>query len=147
MLESLGLEVWHLWLLAACIIAVIELVMVGSYYLLALSAGAAAVGIVAAMTDISLAAQWLLFGLATGVAAVLMRYLRTPEDDKRADDISYMVGKLVTVVEKIAPRGRVDYKSVGWAAESDQVPEAGESARITRVDGSTLYVMKLEENS
>jgi len=147
MLESLGLEVWHLWLLAACIIAVIELVMVGSYYLLALSAGAAVVGVIAAMADIALTAQWLVFALATAVAAALMRYLRTPEDGKRADDISYMVGKSVTVLEKIAPRGRVDYKSVGWAAESDQVLEVGESASITRVNGSTLYVTKLEENS
>jgi len=145
MLEALGLEVWHLWLLAACLIAVIELVMVGSYYLLALSAGAAVVGIVAAMTDISLAGQWLVFGLATAVAAVLMRYFRTPENDKQADDISYMVGKQVTVIDRVAPRGRVDYKSVGWAAESDDVLEVGVTALITRVDGSTLYVTK--ENS
>jgi len=145
MLESLGLEVWHLWLLVACTIAVIELVMVGSYYLLALSAGAAVVGVVAAMTEISLTGQWLVFALATAVAAILMRYLRTPDEGKQADDISYMVGKSVKVIETIAPRGRVDYKSVGWAAESDEALDVGVTARITRVDGSTLYVTK--ENS
>jgi membrane protein implicated in regulation of membrane protease activity len=147
MLESLGLEVWHLWLLAACVIAAVELMLVGSYYLLALAAGAAVVGAVAAMMELSLTAQWLVFAVATAIAALLMRFLRAPIENKKPDDISHMVGKTVTVIETISPRGRVDYKSVTWAAESDEVLEAGISARIVRVNGSTLYVTNKKENS
>jgi len=146
-LESLGLEVWHLWLLAACVIAAVELLLVGSYYLLALAAGAAVVGALASVTALPLTAQWLVFALATAVAAVLMRFLRSKNADQEIDDISYMVGKQVVVVETISPRGRVDYKSVTWAAESDEVLEVGVSARIYRVHGSTLYVTNRKENN
>ncbi|MCF6208858.1 MAG: NfeD family protein [Ghiorsea sp.] len=146
MLESLSLEVWHLWLLAACVIAAVELILVGSYYLLALAVGAAVVTAVAAMMELSLTAQWLVFAVATAIAALLMRFLRTPAQNKEPDDISHMMGKTVTVVETISPRGRVDYKSVTWAAESDDVLEAGDTACITRVHGSTLYVTSRKEN-
>lgn len=147
MLESLGLEVWHLWLLAACVIAAVELMLVGSYYLLALAVGAAIVAAVSALMELSLTAQWLAFAVATAIAALLMRFLRAPIENKEPDDISYMVGKTVTVVETISPRGRVDYKSVTWAAESDEVLEIGDTACITRVHGSTLYVTNRKENN
>jgi len=143
-LESLALEIWHVWLLAACLITVIELLLVGSYYLLALSAGAVVVGGVAAFVDLSTTAQWLVFTLATVIAALLMRYLRTPVEH---DDVSHMVGSLVSVVDTIAPRGRVVYKSVTWAAESTDKLETGGAARIIGVHGSTLYVIKVEEDS
>jgi len=142
-LESLALDIWHLWLLAACLITVVELLLVGSYYLLALSVGAVVVGGVAAFVDLSMTAQWLVFTLATIIAALLMRYLRTPVQH---DDISHMVGSLVRVVDTISPRGRVMYKSVTWAAESTEKLEIGVSARIIDVHGSTLYVTRVEED-
>ncbi|MBN4076994.1 NfeD family protein [Mariprofundus ferrooxydans] len=144
MLDSLGLDIWHVWLLAACLIVVVELVLLGSYYLLALAAGAAVVGGVAAFMDLSATAQWLIFTLATIIAALLMRYLRTPVIK---DDVSHMVGALVSVMETVSPRGRVVYKSVTWAAESADKLEKGASARVVGVRGSTLYVTKIEENS
>jgi len=143
-LDSLGLDIWHVWLLAACLIVVVELVLLGSYYLLALAAGAAVVGGVAAFMDLSATAQWLIFTLATIIAALLMRYLRTPVIK---DDVSHMVGALVSVMETVSPRGRVVYKSVTWAAESADKLEKGASARVVGVRGSTLYVTKIEENS
>jgi len=139
MLESLALDVWHIWLLAACLIVVLELLLVGSYYLLALAVGAAVVGGLAAFMALTASAQWLIFTLATMIAALLMRYLRTPVIK---DDVSHMVGALVSVVETISPRGRVVYKSVTWAAESEDKLEKGVSARVTGVHGSTLYVTK-----
>jgi len=149
MLESLGLEVAHLWLIAACVIAVIELMLVGSYYLLAVAAGAAVVGAATIIMDISLTEQWLIFALATAIAAGLMRYLRSPTKNNPPDDVSHMVGKLVSVVEAVAPRGRVIYKSVTWAAECERSEDelaVGATARIVRVHGSTLYIEKTEEN-
>jgi len=145
MFESLGLEVWHLWLLAGCAIAVVELLLVGSYYLLALAAGAGVVGAVASMTDLSMTAQWLVFILATGVATGLLYFLRSNKGDSEIDNISYMVGKQVQVVEKVSPRGRVVYKTVTWEAESEDNLEVGVTALIIGVNGSTLFVAKLKE--
>jgi len=147
MFESLGLEVWHLWLLVGCVIAVVELILVGSYYLLALAAGAGVVGIAASMTDLSMQAQWLVFILATAAATGLLYFLRSKHGDKEIDNISFMVGKQVKVVEDVSPRGRVDYKTVTWEAESEDRLQKGDPAIIIGVNGSTLFVAKLKENS
>ena len=144
MFESMGLEVWHIWLMAACVIAVVELLLLDSYYLLAVAGGAAVVGAIAAIIDISTAVQWLLFVVATIAMTFVLRALRSPEKKEVPDDVSYMEGKLVEVLERVSPRGRVMYKGVSWAAESEEVFEAGETARIARVDGSTLFIIKLK---
>ncbi|PCI45420.1 MAG: hypothetical protein COB41_01560 [Proteobacteria bacterium] len=146
MFESLGLEVWHIWLIAASVIAVVELLLLGSYYLLAVAGGAAITGLIASLVDISLTVQWFVFIFATVIVSVLMRSLRSPATKEIPDDISYMEGKLVTVLERVSPRGRVIYKSVSWAAESAEVFEVDETARIKHVDGSTLFIEKLEVN-
>jgi len=143
MFESLGLEIWHVWLLAGCAIAVLELVLLGSYYLLAVAGGAMLVGIAAAIVPLSLTMQWFVFAVATALVALLMQKLRSPEVKQVADDASYLVGSLVEVVEAIAPRGRVMYKSVTWAAESADILAIGEHAVIEKVNGSTLHVKKI----
>ena len=143
-MDAWGLEAWHLWLLAASVIAIGELLLLGSYYLLAVAGGAAITGACAALLDVSSTVQWFIFALATLLVAALMRMLRSSEKKAPADDISYMVGKQVEVLERVAPRGRVSYKSVAWYAESDAIFEVGEVACIERVDGSTLYIKKVE---
>jgi len=142
MFESLGLEIWHIWLIAAVVIAIIELLLLGSYYLLAVAGGAAVVGLLSSMVEISFTAQWFVFASATVAVAVLMRFLRSPETKEVPDDISYMEGKRVKVLERVAPRGRVMYKGVSWAAESEDIFEVEEQARIKHVDGSTLFIEK-----
>ncbi|MDQ6994639.1 MAG: NfeD family protein, partial [Mariprofundaceae bacterium] len=62
------------------------------------------------------------------------------------DDISHLEGKIVTIIEDVSPRGRANYKSVSWAAESDDVLHIGESARIVRIHGSTLYLEAIKEH-
>ncbi|MDQ6968145.1 MAG: NfeD family protein [Mariprofundaceae bacterium] len=144
MFESLGLEIWHIWLIAASVIAIIELLLVGSYYLLAVVGGAVIVGLLSSMVDISLTVQWFIFTFATVLVAVFMRSLRSPAKKEIPDDISYMEGKLVSVLERVSPRGRVMYKSVSWAAESEDIFEVDETARIKHVDGSTLFIEKID---
>jgi len=140
-----ALEAWHIWLIAGCVIAVIELLVLNSYYLLAVAAGAVMVGIASAMVATSLSMQILIFALGTALAGGLLYFLRGEKSNHEVDDISHLVGERVVVVTRIAPRGRVIYKSVSWAAESDDVLEIDASARIVRVNGSTLYVEKNKE--
>jgi len=141
------LEPWHVWVLSACAIAAVELLLLNSYYLLALVAGSLITGVTALVADLSMAEQWAIFAIATAVAAVLMRKFRTQSENKDIDNISHMIGARVEVVETISPRGRAKYKGVTWAAESEDLLEAGESARIINVNGSTLYVEKIKENN
>jgi len=140
-----ALDAWHIWLIAGCVIAVIELLVLNSYYLLAVAAGAVMVGIVALMGDISLTLQILVFALGTALAGGLLYLFRGKPKEQDVDDISHLVGERVVVIARIAPRGRVVYKSVGWAAESDEILEIDAPARIIRVNGSTLYVEKIKE--
>ena len=147
MIDSLGLEVWHIWLIAACIVAAIELLLLSSYYLLAVAGGLALTGIATAILAVSLSMQWFVFALGTVITALTMRYFRAPKDKEIADDASYMIGKQVEVVERVSPRGRVLYKGVTWAAESEDSFEKGETARIQHVNGSTLYIEKVEVKS
>jgi membrane protein implicated in regulation of membrane protease activity len=146
MFESLGLETWHIWLIAASVIAVVELLLLGSYYLLAVAGGAAIVGLISALIEISLPVQWFAFACATAVVAMVLRSFRSPRRKEVPDDISYMVGKQVEVLERISPRGRVMYKAVSWAAESSVIFEVGEVACIERVNGSTLFIKKIESD-
>jgi membrane protein implicated in regulation of membrane protease activity len=146
MFESLGLETWHIWLIAASVIAVVELLLLGSYYLLAVAGGAAIVGLVSSLVSISLTLQWFIFACATVIVSVILRSFRSPKTKEVPDDISYMVGKQVEVLERVSPRGRVMYKAVSWAAESRVIFEVGEVACIERVNGSTLYIKKLESD-
>jgi len=146
MFESLGLETWHIGLMAASVIAVVELLLLGSYYLLAVAGGAAIVGLISSLVSISLTLQWFIFACATAVMAMLLHAFRSPVNKEIPDDISYMVGKQVEVLERVSPRGRVMYKGVSWAAESSVIFEIGEVACIERVNGSTLFIKKLESD-
>jgi len=140
-----ALEAWHIWLIAGCVIAVIELLVLNSYYLLAVAAGAAIVGIAASMVTTSLTIQIFIFTLGTALAGGMLYLLRDEKSNHEVDDISHLVGERVVVVARIAPRGRVIYKSVSWAAESDDVLEIDAPARVLRVNGSTLHVEKIKE--
>ena len=133
-----------LWLLASCTIIIIELVLLNTYYLLALAIGTTSAA-AAAWLDASTAIQWLACSLGSIAGFLGMKTLRPkPSNTQQHDDISHLVGKQVRVSETIDPRGRVIYKSVGWAAESDELLHSGERARIIRVHGSTLFVEKCD---
>ncbi len=131
-----------LWLLATCAIIMIELVLLNTYYLLALAVGSS-IAAAAAWWGVSSAMQWLSFTFGSIVGLMCMHALRRQPSNKPHDDISHLLGKIVTVTETIQPRGRVTYKSVGWAAESEDILYSGEQARIIRVHGSTLFVEKM----
>ncbi|MDQ6953762.1 MAG: NfeD family protein [Mariprofundaceae bacterium] len=136
---------WQVWIIITCIIAIIELTLINSYYLLAIAFAASLAGL-SAWFDASMNIQWFTFILGSIIALVTMHTLRPSSIKKDKDDISHIIGKTVTIIEDVSPRGRAMYKSVGWAAESDDVLHIGESARIVRVHGSTLYLEAIKEH-
>ena len=146
-MDIFHLTAWQTWLFVACITAILELLVLDSYYLLAVVLGAL-VAALAAWWEATSDIQWLAFILGTVAATLLLHKLRSPTKRDAADDISYMVGKQVQVVVEVNPRGRVVYKGVGWEAEttSNSPLPIGTIARIVRVHGSTLTVAKIEES-
>lgn len=137
-------NLWQAWLILACIIITVELILLNSYYLIAMAIAASLAGL-AAWFGASINMQWLAFIFGSIAGLTGMHLLRPSAVKQDKDDISHMEGKIVTIIEDVSPRGRASYKSVGWAAESDDVLHIGESARIVRVHGSTLYLEAMKE--
>ncbi|MDX8389983.1 MAG: NfeD family protein [Mariprofundaceae bacterium] len=143
MFTELEFAYWHGWLIAACVIAVMELLM-GSYYLLALVGASTVAGLYAWLFDASMTIQWIVFTVATVASGLLLYWFRKGDKPKDIDNISHMVGKQVQIIDTVNPRGRAIYKSVAWAAESQDLIDVGKPAVIERVDGSTLYIKEIK---
>jgi len=146
MLDIFDANTWQIWFITACILITVELTLLNSYYLIAI-AFAACLAALTAWFDGSINMQWLAFILGSIAGLIAMHTLRPSSVKKDKDDISHMEGKIVTIIADVAPRGRASYKSVDWAAESDDILLIGESARIVRIHGSTLYLARMIHES
>jgi membrane-bound serine protease (ClpP class) len=93
---------------------------------------------------------WLIFGTAAGVGAVSLLVLRYAILSRRAPvdtGTQGLVGQTATVIQPLAPDGRVRVLGEDWAASlsaprdggPDRV-ETGERVRVARVDGLRLMV-------
>ncbi len=130
----------YLWLALAMLIGGLEL-MLGTYYLLALAGGAVLTGLIAFLFPLSWWTDFAMFAILSIVSLMLMLYWRqTVGNQPPADDASRMKGRQVTVIQRVAPRGRVRHRGVEWNAESDEIFEEGDTAMIQDVRGSTLYI-------
>ncbi|MDQ6980294.1 MAG: NfeD family protein [Ghiorsea sp.] len=138
------IEHWHIWLIIAFIILIIEL-MSGTYFLLALAGGAALTSIATWWSDPSLTAQLFIFAAASAATYMLLLSFRKKKDDTNTDGTTHMLGQQVQVVDAINTQGRVKYKGVLWQAKSEDSIEKGSFAEIIAVDGSTLTVKALKE--
>jgi membrane-bound serine protease (ClpP class) len=80
-------------------------------------------------------AAFFLFVVGAGVKA-----LRT----KTVTGMEGLIGEIGVVRTRLAPRGQVFLRGELWNAEGDGVMEAGESVRITGMDGLTLRVVPVQ---
>lgn len=80
-------------------------------------------------------AAFFLFVVGAGVKA-----LRT----KTVTGMEGLIGEIGVVRTRLAPRGQVFLRGELWNAEGDGVVEAGESVRITGMDGLTLRVVPVQ---
>lgn len=131
------------WLIAAAMLAGLEVITPGAS-LIWLAGAAALTALLSWLLAPVLVVQVGIF-VAIGIALVLFaraRFARPSvavhsELNRRADR---MVGSLVTVIEPlVAGRGRVQVGDSPWPATGPDLP-AGASARIVRVEGTTLVV-------
>ncbi|MGH6782916.1 MAG: NfeD family protein [Sphingomonadaceae bacterium] len=136
-----------LWLIAAILLAIAEIIAPG-FFLIWLAAAAAATGAVAFLLDLSVPMQALVFGIAALIAVYAgRRYMqvypaRSP-DPLLNDRTARLVGEIVTVIEPIGEgRGRVKVGDGVWNATGPEIP-SGTRVRVTGAQGSTLIVEPL----
>lgn len=137
-----------IWLIAAIVLAIAEIVAPG-FFMIWLAAAAAVTGVVAYVLDLTLVLQALVFALASLLAVYAgRRYMEVnpahSPDPLLNDRTARLVGEIVTVVEPVSEAGgRVKVGDGIWNATGPVCP-SGAKVRVTGARGSTLVVEPVE---
>lgn len=140
------IEPWHVWLILAFIILIVEL-MSGTYFLLAVAGGAALTSALTWGFTPSVTIQLFIFSAASALTYMLLLSFRKEKSEANTDGTTHMLGQHVQVLETIDQQGRVRYKGVAWQAMSDELILADTQAEIVTVNGSTLTVKNIEHQT
>jgi membrane protein implicated in regulation of membrane protease activity len=141
---NLDLDPHWMWLLAAIVLAIAELIVPG-VFLIWLAAAAAATGLLTLAFGIDLPFQFAVFALVSIAAVYFGRrwYLSNPmpsADPMLNNRAERLHGRTVTVVAAIAHgEGRVKVGDSVWSCRGPDSPE-GSQVRITGADGNCLTV-------
>ena len=141
---NLDLDPHWMWLLAAILLAIAELIVPG-VFLIWLAAAAAATGLLTLAFGIDLPFQFAVFALVSIAAVYFGRrwYLKNPmpsADPMLNNRSERLKGRTVTVVAAIAHgEGRVRVGDTVWSCRGADAPE-GAQVRITGADGNCLKV-------
>ena len=144
------MEVWHVWMIIALLLVVVE-VFTSGFAVLCFSIGAVAAAVMSA-TDCELKWQILVFAVFSALAFVLVRplLLKAFARNKVLEvkcGVEALVGRTATVTEAIdgsRNQGRVAVDGDDWKAvtEDGSVVAVGEKVEILRVDSIVLTVRK-----
>lgn len=143
------MEIWHIWILAALLLFIIEMFTTG-FAVLCLAVGCVG-GAIAAACDMSLEWQLVIFALVSLVALAAVRpvlkrsFYRNGE--KVPTNVNAMVGRRGIVCNTIdsTDSGRVVIDGVDWKARSveDEPIVEGTHVEIVAVDSVILIVKKV----
>lgn len=143
------MEIWHIWILAALLLFIIEMFTTG-FAVLCLAVGCVG-GAIAAACDMSLEWQLVIFALVSLVALAAVRpvlkrsFYRNGE--KVPTNVNAMVGRRGIVCNAIdsTDSGRVVIDGVDWKARSveDEPIAEGTHVEIVAVDSVILIVKKV----
>jgi membrane protein implicated in regulation of membrane protease activity len=136
---------WVLWMVAAGLLAVGEIVTLG--FFLGPIAIAATLAAVVALTGVGLAVQWIVF-IAASLGSLLVlrpiarRHLRTPPSIRTGT--AALVGGRATVMERVDGNGgQVKIGGELWSArayDEDEAFEPGTRVEVMKIDGATALV-------
>ncbi len=90
---------------------------------------------------------WAILGTAGGTALFFLFVVGAGVKALRARTVTGMeglIGEVGVVRTRLAPRGQVFLRGELWTAEAEGEVEAGESVRVTGVDGLTLHVVPVQ---
>ena len=148
-MSGLELEPHWMWLLAAIVLGIAELIVPG-VFLIWLAAAAAVTGLVALAFGIALPFQLAVFALVSIAAVYAGRrwYLANPmpsADPLLNDRAARLTGRTVVVAAAIVNgEGRVKVGDSVWSCRGPDCSE-GSRVRITGADGSCLKVEPVRE--
>ena len=142
-----GIEPQWVWLIAATVLAVAELIVPG-VFLIWLAAAAGITGIAAALIPMPVGVQIGLFAILSLLAFMVGRrwYRRNPvysEDPLLNDRAARLIGETVVVVSAIENgRGRVSVRDTVWSAIGPDA-EAGAKVMVVGSEGNCLRVQPI----
>ena len=142
-----GIEPQWVWLIAAAVLAVAELIVPG-VFLIWLAAAAGLTGIAAAVVPMSVGLQIGLFAILSLLSFMVGRrwYRRNPvysEDPLLNDRAARLIGETVVVVSPIENgRGRVSVRDTVWSAIGPDA-EAGAKVMVVGSEGNCLRVQPI----
>ncbi|HYL82046.1 MAG TPA: nodulation protein NfeD, partial [Candidatus Acidoferrum sp.] len=113
----------------------IAAMILGSMMLINTSAPYLRISIGAILATAGATAAFFLVVVGAGVRALHSRTATGPEG---------LVGEVGVVRSRLAPRGQIFLRGELWNAECEMPIEAGESVRVTAVDGLTLRVVSVQ---
>ena len=148
-MNGFDLEPHWMWLLAAIVLGIAELVVPG-VFLIWLAAAAAATGLITLAFGVGLPFQLAIFALVSIAAVYLGRrwYLANPmpsADPLLNDRAARLTGRTVVVTGAIVNgEGRVKVGDSVWSCRGPDCAE-GSRVRITGADGSCLKVEPVRE--
>jgi inner membrane protein len=132
------------WLVAALVLAGLEIAMPGAFFIW-LAGAAAVTGMLTGLLGLGLSAQLPLFAVLA-IASILLGRAWLKHHPIKTDDSGLnrrgarMIGELVDVVEPIVGgQGKVQVGDSPWLAVGPDAPK-GTKVRITAVEGATLHV-------
>jgi membrane protein implicated in regulation of membrane protease activity len=139
---------WWLWLVLGLLLAGLELLTPGGFFLIFFGTAALAIGVLAGL-DLAgpIWLQWLLFSVLSVVSLLFFRnplLARIRSGTDAATPIDSLVGEIATPLEDISPDaiGRAELRGTTWTARNgDRVPVArGQRCLVQRVDGLMLWI-------
>ncbi len=139
---------WWLWIVLGLLLAAVELLTPGGFFIIFFGAGALVVGVLAGL---GLAGpqwlEWMLFSVLSIVSLLAFRrplLARIRRDEANVGPVDALEGERAVALEEIGPGslGKVELRGSAWSARNagSLAIRRGEGARVEKVDGLTLTV-------
>jgi membrane protein implicated in regulation of membrane protease activity len=140
---------WWFWITLGLILAMLELAVPTSFFLLFFGLSGAVVGFLTLFGLAGTASvQVLLFSVLSVLSLLLLRgplLRRVHRDDWMRRPVDALTEDIATTLEEIAPGsiGRVELRGTAWSARNAGagVLSKGQRCAVQRVDGLTLYIV------
>lgn len=139
---------WWVWILAALVCGIIEVMSV-SFVFLMFAIGALAAGIAGAL-GANVTIQVIVFVVVTVALLAGLRPFLKGRIDRSAGDVrtntDALIGKTGYVTEIVGERhGRIQFSGGEWSARTEGVSiPVGAEVRVDRIDGATAVVSAVE---